>query len=98
DKLVTGVQTCALPILPTDDRSPTDNQSVGWPRWLSRRLERAGRTSLASLEMCRNRPPLCRSAHMARAHARRRLPGALRLALALKIGRASCRERVEIGV
>src|SRR5690606_40359127 len=74
---VTGVQTCALPILP-----PLTSRHTSVENWMLSR-----RSSIDQLRLVSNRRPSSVSATMSS----NVIPG-----FGSKIGRASCRERVEI--
>src|SRR5207244_7366221 len=92
DDLVTGVQTCALPI------SVSPGQSLWRALGNADHLDRPVPLPAAS------RPPDRRSGERGRSAAPRRFhevmmkPGQLFGALIIEIGRASCRERGDVGV
>src|SRR5205823_12438535 len=83
DKLVTGVQTCALPIS-SDSRAPPSRRPPGPGRPGVRRRGRAGARTAGAPRGEAGVPP----------SADREAPGLRRA----QIGRASCRERVEVWV
>src|SRR5204863_5952870 len=88
DLYVTGVQTCALPILPGWRRSPADWPPPPWrtPSPRARTKKRPAPTRGARA---------CCETGSTRSYAR---PAPYRIDPQPEIGRASCRERVEITV
>src|SRR5205823_8522155 len=83
DKLVTGVQTCALPISTRSNARTTRSTNAGTPPvWLSTNSSSPGRDTAAS-----------RAATCARSNGRSVVVPSSTPA---KIGRASCRERARV--
>src|SRR5207244_5468734 len=81
DDLVTGVQTCALPIYQRGSNSPTRSRRANVPSMPSMKSAMPRQRNITS-QRC--------------ATAARRARSASAAPLAVKIGRASCRERVGI--
>src|SRR2546427_3518081 len=87
DLTVTGVQTCALPILPTTAIPPcgpaTPKSAVGWMKTRSSAARR-GRTPERKADTPKSTAP-----RLSRVGTNRKCQGRT-----VEIGRASCRERV----
>src|SRR5699024_12764341 len=92
DRNVTGVQTCALPISPPRPRRPWTRRRRSHP-W-SRGSTRTARATLPQRDRAESGPP--GTTRRSRAGGRTCQSAACRRRRCRQIGRASCRERVEL--